>query len=237
MYEFWVKGETLYTMILPVLFVILMVLLIVILFLFYYTDKKSKNRKIGATIVLLSAVGAILYGYFQHTSYRHWLEQSSLVNAGVRDRYEIMGYEVLESPELVKSYQSMNLLARFQELDMYEEQPVEEQIEYTYLGTTGRQHYFSMGDEEKYAWRYTGEVVYTDEPTHLSGSQFRLLDNRFESLGFIAESPIYLGTFYINQIDAEQATGEIPITIIHPSEVFKNWNLGHQPTKGTSLGY
>ncbi|WP_208559399.1 hypothetical protein [Marinilactibacillus kalidii] len=236
MYEFWVKGESLYTLILPILLAVLMVVLIAIVFIRIYTDKGSKNRKIGQGMILLLLVSIVGYGYVQHTRYNQWIEQSSLINPGVRDRYKIMGYDVMQSSDLVNSYQSMNLLDRFRELDMYEEETVEEPIDLTYLGTNGNQHYFKMGDEGQYAVRYTGEITYTDEPTHLTGSHFKVVDERFVSLGFTQTSANYLDTFYINQAEADEAPNEFPVTIIHPSEVWKKWNLGHQPTKGTSLG-
>lgn len=235
MYDFWINGERFYTMILPILVVIVLITLTAMIFLFYYTIKGSKVRKNGLFTVVFLMVGMTGYAYWQHTEYEPWIEQSSILNPGIRDRYMIMGTAVMEDPELVKTYRSMNQLDHYKKLEMYEETEVTKSFNNQYLGSTGNSHYFAIGDDGEYAFRYTGEVVYTDDPTQLAGAAFQLTDARLEESGFNAESPNYLETFYINQEEAEQATGEIPATIIHPSQVFPEWNLGYQSVNGTSL--
>ena len=94
------------------------------IFLFYYTTKGSKVRKNGLFTVVFLMVGMTGYAYWQHTEYEPWIEQSSILNPGIRDRYMIMGTAVMEDPELVKTYRSMNQLDHYKKLEMYEETEV-----------------------------------------------------------------------------------------------------------------
>lgn len=232
MYDFWVYGERFYTMILPILAVIALITLTGMIFVFYYTDKGNKNRKIGLATILVLMIGILGYSYFQHTKYGSWITQAKVINPGIRDRTVIFGSDIMEDPELVKSYRGMNLLEDFEKLDMYERQEISQEIGNRYLGSTGNNHYFAIGD--KYAFRYTGEVEFTEGPSRLAGASFRLVDPKFEELGFTSQSTNYLETFYINREEADKASNKFPDTIIHPSEVFPEWNLGFQSTSGTS---
>lgn len=234
MYDFWVNGERFYTMVLPILAVSALIILIGMIFVFYYTDKGNKNRKVSLTTVLILMVGILGYSYFQHTSYERWVSQASVINPGIRDRTVIFGSNIMEDPELVKSYRAMNLFEEFEKLDMYEKHEVSQEIGNRYLGSSGNNHYFAIGDDNEYAFRYTGEVEYTEETSHLEGAYFTLSDSKLEEEGFVLESDNYLQTFYINQSNADQSTNEFPATIVHPSEVFPEWNLGFQSTSGTS---
>ena len=223
MFEFWLEAEQFYTTTLPVLSIVLLIVIGSMLFVLFYTHKGSKFRKRFGGLLLFVLVGGLGYSVWQHANYHHWLQQADLITPGIRAERKIFGSARPVSPEIVELNRDVNLSNQFRALDMYQEQKAEREISNLYLGSSGMNHYFAIGDEGEYAFRYTGKVEYTDRNSYVSGSVFVLKDHRFESLSFIAESAHYLETFYINREDAGKVTGELPRQIVPISEVILNW--------------
>lgn len=190
------------------------------LFGFYYTAKNRKLFVLGFLILLIGSIGDNL---FQHLQYNHWLEQAGRINPGIRNQQVVLGNIITENSELASAYRETNLSNQYEGLDMYSKQEERQEISNRYLGSDGNRHYFAIGDDGNYAFRYVGEVNYTDEPSHMTGISFYLKDPRFEHLGFTKESEKYLETVYVNRKDVEKASGEIPLHVVDIPQVFLEW--------------
>ncbi|WP_208559400.1 hypothetical protein [Marinilactibacillus kalidii] len=226
MYEFWIKAERFYTTIMPMILLILSVAMIVGLFMFYYTEKRSKKRKVMGISLILLFLGSAMFSFWGHDTYGFWLEQFNYINPGVRSQKKIMGTVIVENPSLVSNYQGVDLSDHYQSLEMYQREEVRQAINHPYLGELNGRHYFAIGKEEQYAFWYRGDVAFTQEKSYMQGTQFRLNDPRFEQLGFTPITPNYLETIYINQEEADQAKDEFPSKVLPFSSGISDWITG-----------
>lgn len=229
MYEAWLKAEAFYTLTMPILIVIGLILLIVYILIYSYTEPKKKARQVANKsfmVLVLLCVGYFVWG---HTRYNDWIAQNDYINPGVREFNYVLGMQSNEDPSMVRLYRrSDSLPENLAALEMYEGDQITRPFSYPYLGFEGGLHYFAYGKEEEYAFTYQGDIQWTEEERAIHGWQYKLVDDRFEQIGFVNEFDIIFDTISLpeseqGELDSLDTTYIVPI-----EEMYGGWIFGRQ---------
>lgn len=225
-YEFWIRAERFYSVILPYLGIALALGLIVLFFVFTYAAPKSKTKKYGWIIYTGCVVAALLYGMWGHRQYQEWLIENEFVTPGTRTFERFMGFRREEDDEVVRLYRESSSLGDvLSQSTLYEAQTVVEPLEYRYLGSNENNvHYFEHDDERVIHIR--GEADFTGEETYLEGAEYHLVDERFEEIGFLNDHDVMFERVIINEQEAEEAPQEWHHVTQPIEDIFTGWHFG-----------
>jgi len=111
---------------------------------------------------------------------------------------------------------------------MYEAEQVTIPFSYTYAGSQESNHYFTYGDEDQYVFTLQGDINWTDGERELVGFEFRLVDERFEDIGFYNEPDIIFDSLSLPESE-QQALSDIDTNgALSINDMIGGWNFGRQ---------
>lgn len=237
--DLWNQAERFYLSILPLFAILFFIGLMALIFILSYTSKKSilRKRLLIGYFSFFTCIGGI--SFFLHQRYSDWMEARENITPAILTHQTIFFRRVEEDPAVVELYRnSINQLEAFRMLEMYEEQEETLALDYEYIGTTGRNHYFLVDPDRNYVMRYVGDVKYTEGESYIQGTTFRLADQEFMNIGFLEPDYAILETLYVNKAEAEQSEGQdINYSLVpyHPTTLIDGWVMPFQPIGGTNL--
>lgn len=179
--EFWLHAERFYESWLTILVSLIIVILITMILSYTYIRKENRKKILSAFTVVAVILGLIALG--RHVRYASYLEQAMHVNPLIRDRTPaFIDYTYFSRNEL-SFYTGLNDLEALREMTLYEEELVEEEVEY--LGEGKHTHYFEHDNGLQF--RFNRTLVFSDEvdQAKLVGARFYLADDAFQEIGFM----------------------------------------------------
>ena len=229
MYESWIEAERFYTLFMPWTIIGLAVLVFVYIFIYSYTAKGQKLRK-GINLSVISILLlSLLYFVFGHLRYSFWVEQNEYIHPGIREYTYILGIRSDEDRQVIRAQrQSPSLYRQLNALEKYEADARVQPMIYDYLGSRDDTHYFSFGDEDQYAFRIRGTVEWTQGEREVHGWQFRLTDDRFETLGFAKDFDIIFDVLLLPETEQRELADLSDYRMTAISEVYPNWIFPNQ---------
>ena len=229
MYDAWVRAEAFYTLTMPILIVLLLICLIAYILIYSYTEPKKKARKLAnksMTVLLLVGAGYFAWG---HTRYNEWIAQNDYLNPGIRAFSFILGMQTNEDPAMVRLYRRTGSLPEnLDALEMYEGEERSFPFGYTYMGYEGGLHYFSYGDDNQYAFTYQGDIQWTEEERAIQGWDYRLVDDRFEQLGFMNDFDIIFKAILLPESEKRELDAVDTAYVVTIEEMYEGWLFGRQ---------
>lgn len=229
MYEFWIEAERFYTFTMPVVMIAYVFLIGLIILVYTYAERIKLRRRVTTVTIATATILAAVYFAVGHFQYRNWIQQNEFIHPGIREHSYILGIRTDEDSALVRQFRrSSNIYNQMTELDMYESKPVEEDFPYAYLGSRDSTHYFSFGEDEQFAFRIRGELSWTDERREISGTQFSLTDDRFDSIGFVPQSAPIFETLYLPEDEQRELTNLSDYQLVSVSRLYAEWIFPNQ---------
>lgn len=124
-----------------------------------------------------------------HLYYQPYLKEANLINPLTRDREaELFGYRHYSEKEL-NYYRNLNNIESLRKSSLYEEDIHTHAVDY--LGSENTLHYFRNGRDELYRLSQINiEYVENLDQAQFVSSSFSLMNNDFESIGFM--NPPYI---------------------------------------------
>lgn len=228
MFENWMAAERFYTLFMPLVVIFFVLFISVYLFVLIYTDRGTKANKIGHIVffsLLFIGIGYSVVGHLTHSS---WLGQNDYIHPGIRDRSTILGYETTEDPSIVNVYRRSDTLGdNLSSLNMYESEQVTRSFPYNYIGSRENQHFFSYGENDDFIFRLDGLVYWSADENRLIGNEYRLTDERFESIGFYNEHHVIFEALYLSEEERP-----VDNSLTHSTEsvtsMISGWLFGRQ---------
>lgn len=217
----WMAAELFYNVSLPVIMIISLLTFLILVFVLSYANW-TKARY----IVLLFTLGLIVSGVYsveKHTQYAAYLEEYSLINTLIRDRRIIFGFPSYYSSRERRIYSQLHDIESLRNLSMYQEKLVVEELHY--LGKKDYFHYFDYNGE---IFKTAKKVTYTKSTTYaqIIGSQFSLVDEDYQTIGFNKELKPMFNTIIINEDSKDNIYEPISESRVLLEEiVFSNWNF------------
>lgn len=230
MYEFWIEAERFYTLIMPAVIIAYVFLIGLIILVYAYAERIKLRRRVTSIIILTATLLAAGYFAFGHFQYREWIQQNEFIHPGIREYSYIFGIRTDEDRGLVRLFRrSSNIYTQMTELDMYESDPLEIEFPYTYLGSRDSTHYFSFGEDEQFAFRIRGELSWTeDDRREMTGTEFYLTDDRFESIGFVPQSAPIFETLYLPEEEQRELSNLSDYQLVSVSRLYAEWIFPNQ---------
>lgn len=229
MYEFWIEAERFYTFTMPIIIISYIVLIGLIILVYTYADRIKLRRRVTTIILMTATLLSAGYFVFGHIQYREWVHQNEFIHPGIRDHSYILGIQTDEDTALVRQFRrSSNIYGQMTALDMYEASFLAVDFPYTYLGSRDTTHYFSFGEEEQFAFRIRGELIWTEDRRELAGIEFHLTDDRFESIGFVPQSAPILEAVYLPEKEQTELVNLSDYQLVSVSRLYAEWIFPNQ---------
>ena len=217
----WNAAENFYNVSLPIIVVIGLITFLVLVFVLSYANWKKARYCVLLFVLGLIASGAYVTG--KHHQYSAYLEEYSLINPLIRDRRITFGFPSYYSSSERRLYTRLHDIESLQNLSMYEEDLVVEELQY--LGKKDHFHYFDYNGQ---FFKTAKEITFTKSTPYaqIIGSQFSLVDDDYQTIGFNKELKTMFNTILVNENSNDIIYDSIPESHVLSEEmVFSNWNF------------
>lgn len=222
MFEQWVAMEEFFysTMIIEIGVAIIFGI-IGISTVFNLKNKRSRTIfGLSATIVVVMSA-LVFTGLQKHEPY---IDKTRFENAAVR-RYTVAPFNKFRYSNTETSiYRVGYMVDTFNNIDLYEEQPIQQDIEF--LGSDDRFAYFRIGNTTVYANPRYVEFSDEAETTQRVGIKFHLIEPEFEEIGFFADSKEFFEHYIVPQSLADKVVdSKVADTAVyqHTEDVIAGW--------------